>query len=182
MNAYRDFTPAIRLGVTSAGSAGTQEEPVPRNASGRGRRSTAGRGLSRSARQRTRISWLSTRAGSVSHSSASEQQTRGSRRQHESRRALAPRLCWRSETGYAVTSQVLETSIRNSTESRANEVAGGGIRTHKGVSPVTCEITAFTNFRHTSIVGCEPWQSRRTRRETTQALPLASEGCRWIVD
>jgi hypothetical protein len=24
--------------------------------------------------------------------------------------------------------------------------AGSGIRTHKGVSPVTCEVTAFTSF------------------------------------
>ena len=27
-----------------------------------------------------------------------------------------------------------------------SEGAGDGIRTHKGVSPVTCEVTAFTSF------------------------------------
>src|SRR6266550_6479174 len=56
--------------------------------------------------------------------------------------------------------------------------AGGRTRTHKGFRPETCEVSAFTSFATPAPHGYEPWQSRRTRRETPHALPLATARCK----
>jgi hypothetical protein len=77
--------------------------------------------------------------------------------QCESRRASrSPAFVWRSVIGYAVTSQVCQTSAVPPAESRGERGAGGGTRTHKGSRPVTCEVTAFTGFATPAPVAANP--------------------------